>query len=131
MTLALNSRTLLIAALIALLAFAVAIALPKVSDLPNLPRTRHAENAHQGQAWDVDSIIAVMAGGGCGTVNTYVCDDGTFLYICSNPDYIRQLLGLVVSQTTGKVITGYTARETYWTGKANSCTFMGPGSFAQ
>ena len=131
MATALNPRFLLIAALIALLALAAAIAIPKLSDLPNLPRTKHAESAHTGQAWDVDSIIAVMSGGGCGTVNTYVCDDGTFLYICSNPDNISQLLGLVVSQTTEKVITGYTARESYWTGKANSCTFMGPGSFAQ
>jgi len=44
---------------------------------------------------------------------------------------IGELLGLVVSQATGKVITGYTARESCWTSKANFCTFMGPGSFAQ
>ena len=130
MTLALNPRSLLLAALIAMLALSMAIALPKLSDLPNLPRTKHAQNAHSGQAWDVESIIGVMYGGGFGTVNTYACDDGTYLYTCANPDAVGQLLGLVISQTTGKVITGYTARESYWTGKANSCTFMGPGSFA-
>ena len=66
-----------------------------------------------------------------GTVNTYACDYGTYLYTFANPDAVGQLLGLVISQTTGKVITGFTARESYWTGKVNSCTFMRPGSFAQ
>lgn len=127
--LALDFKSLAILALLAALiaATVVLITAPRIADLPSLPRTEHAQEAHQGQAWDTEKIIGVMTGGGCGNVNVFACDDGTFLYLCANPDDASKLLGLFVSQTTGKVITGYAARTSYWTGKANSCTPIEPG----
>ncbi len=128
--LALDFKSLAVLALLAALiaATVVLIVAPRVADLPSLPRTGHAQEAHQGQVWNAEKIIGVMAGGGCGNVNVYTCNDGTFLYLCANPDNASKLLGLFVSQTSGKVITGYTGDISHWDRKIKSCTPIGPGA---
>lgn len=130
MTTILNPRLWLVLALIALLAYIVAI-VPGLADLPKLPQTDHAQSGHEGQAWDAAAIVTAMSGGNCGPVDIYQCDDDTFVYTCQDPLNAARLLGLRVGATSHKIITGHTARTSYWQNQTASCTYLGPGGFAQ
>ncbi len=119
----------LLAALIA--ATVVLIAAPRVTDLPSLPRTGHAEDAHDGQKWDSASITTTMSNGGCGPVDIYLCSaEDTVVYVCKSPSNPKSLLGLRVGATNQQVITGFSGSISYWMKKVRGCDYLGPGSLA-
>lgn len=123
----LKPRSLLLLALLALLAY-MAVAIPKIADLP---LTGHAIDGHKGQKWEAATIVSAMTGGNCGPVNVYLCPDDTYVYTCQDPDNAGRLLGLRVGVTSGLIVTGHTAKASYWQGQTASCDYMGPGKFAQ
>ena len=86
---------------------------PRLADLADLPLTAHARNAHNGQAWTAEAIMAAMTGGGCHPVIVYFCADEV-RYFCPDPGRPGNYLGLIVGRTQQVVITGWTARMSYW-----------------
>ena len=92
---------------------ALVLALPGLADLADLPLTAHAKTAHQGQAWTAEAIMAAMTSGGCHPIVIYFCVDEV-RYFCPDPGRPGNYLGLIVGRTHQQVITGWTARQSYW-----------------
>ncbi len=132
LTLDFRVRALAVLALLAaLIAAAVVLIAPRVADLPSLPRTEHAEEAHDGQKWDSASITTTMSNGGCGPVDVYLCSaEDTLVYVCKSPSNSKNLLGLRVGATNRQVITGFSGSISYWMKKVRGCDYLGPGSLA-
>lgn len=124
----LNSRSVWVLAILALLAALISLMVaPRVADLPSLPGSKHAGEAHEGQAWDAAAIAATMSNGGCGPVEVYLCSDDTYLYTCADPTNAARMLGLRVGATQQQIITGHVAREAYWKRQASKCVHVGNG----
>lgn len=99
--------------LVALVILAVLLVVPGMADLAGLPLTAHARTAHNGQSWTAEAIMAAMTGGGCHPVIVYFCPDEV-RYFCPDPGKPGNYLGLIVGRTEQVVITGWTARMSYW-----------------
>jgi hypothetical protein len=110
---------LLLAAIIVAL---VAVAIPAPQELPRLPQSDHAKKGHLGQAWTATTIASYMATS-C-QPRIFSCGDALHYY-CPDPDHAGNLLGLLIGANQHIVITGFTARTTYWLDKVVGCHEMG------
>jgi len=83
-----------------------------MNSLADLPMTGHASQAHNAELWTPFMIQQYMARGGCKPI-VYVCKD-EIRYFCDDPSLQGNWLGLITGSSRPVVITGYTARASFW-----------------
>jgi len=110
-----------------------AIQQAQMINLGSVEMTRHAENGHLGQP-NARSISEKIDGGKCPNLSAYVCPrEGTVKIMCSEPgasatdglimgvSNAAEVVAAAVQPQYTKVITGYRARNSYWSGNLASC----------
>ena len=74
--------------------------------------TKHAESAHANETWKAESIKEYMQSGKC-KPQRFDCEhDSTMIYTCKLKPSLS--IGLVISTVTNEIITGFSARPSYW-----------------
>lgn len=120
-----NYGHLVLITLLAILVLATLVA-SFVGPLGSIPLTRHAQNAHQGQAINASTLIDDISNNGCKEVQIWDCPDATMKILCKKGRNLWGGLIVGINQSGDfHVITGYGAREAYWENVIKPCIYTG------
>lgn len=115
---------------IVLAALAITVLMVAVAAAPmigNLPLTKHAQTAHEGQLYSAAKIVARRSARSCQPIESYSCKQ-TIVVMCPvGPDPNQLWMGLVIGTANPAgpcVVTGYAAPSWYWHSRVTGCSPM-------